>query len=104
MSSKASTKRGMRTKVTSGVRASSRATYCLIGVIARSAKRCPWREPPPYPPPQAGEGERSKRQLHQLHVLQRQAAHGAAGRGVDRVEDGRRGDADGRLADAAPEI
>src|SRR5712691_6104270 len=42
--------------------------------------------------------------LHQLHVLQRQAAHRLARRRVDRVEDGGRHHADRRLADAAPEI
>ena len=42
--------------------------------------------------------------LHELHVLERQAAHRLAGGGEDRVHDRRRDYANGRLADAAPEV
>jgi hypothetical protein len=42
--------------------------------------------------------------LHELHVLERQAAHRLAGGGEDRVHHRRRHHADRRLADAAPEV
>src|SRR5258706_10872145 len=43
-------------------------------------------------------------ELNELLVLQRQAADGFAGRGLDCVENGGRDDADGGFADAAPEV
>src|SRR5262245_63814920 len=47
---------------------------------------------------------RASSMLDQLDVLQRQATHGLAGCGKDRVEHRRRDHADRRLAHSAPEV